>query len=37
MTGIKPMIETFTLDKANEAYDHMIDNKARFRTVLTMG
>jgi len=37
MTGTKPMIETFSLDKANEAYDHMINNKARFRTVLTMG
>ncbi|PKD43371.1 alcohol dehydrogenase [Rhodohalobacter barkolensis] len=37
MTGSKPMIETFSLDKANEAYAHMINNKARFRTVLTMG
>lgn len=37
MTDSKPMIETYPLDQANEAYDHMIHNKARFRTVLTMG
>jgi len=37
MTGTKPMIETFSLDEVNQAYDHMINNKARFRTVLTMG
>lgn len=34
MTGTKPMIETFPLDKANEAYDRMINNEARFRVVL---
>jgi D-arabinose 1-dehydrogenase-like Zn-dependent alcohol dehydrogenase len=34
--GIKPMIETFPLAKANEAYDRMITNRARFRVVLTM-
>ncbi|MDZ7692788.1 MAG: alcohol dehydrogenase [Balneolaceae bacterium] len=32
----KPMIETFPLEQAAEAYEHMITNKARFRTVLTM-
>lgn len=36
MTGTKPMIETFPLEKVNEAYDQMINNKARFRTVLSM-
>jgi hypothetical protein len=35
MTGTKPMIETYPLEKVNEAYDHMITNKARFRTVLS--
>jgi D-arabinose 1-dehydrogenase-like Zn-dependent alcohol dehydrogenase len=34
--GIKPMIETFPLEKANEAYEHMITDRARFRVVLTM-
>lgn len=36
MTGTKPMNETFPLEKVNEAYDQMINNKARFRTVLSM-
>ena len=31
-----PMIETYPLDKAAEAYDRMIKNEARFRTVLVM-
>lgn len=31
-----PMIETFPLEKAAEAYERMITNKARFRVVLTM-
>lgn len=35
MTGTTPMIETYPLEKVNEAYDQMINNKARFRTVLT--
>jgi len=35
LTGIRPMIEKFPLEKAPEAYDHMIMNKARFRSVLT--
>ena len=37
MTGVRPMTETFPLDKAQEAYDRMISNKARFRAVLTTG
>ncbi|SMO77904.1 alcohol dehydrogenase [Gracilimonas mengyeensis] len=31
-----PMIETYPLEKAAEAYDRMIKNEARFRTVLVM-
>lgn len=34
MTGTTPMIEEFPLDKANEAFDKMMNNKARFRVVL---
>jgi len=36
LSGSKPMIETFPLEKAAEAYERMITNKARFRVVLTM-
>jgi len=32
--GVKPMIEVFPLDKAPEAYEFMLSNKARFRVVL---
>jgi len=35
-TGIRPMIETFPLAKAAEAYERMISRRARFRVVLTM-
>ena len=34
MTDTKPMIEEYPLDKVAEAYDRMINNKARFRVVL---
>ena len=37
MTGVRPMIETFPLERASEAYDRMMSNKARFRVVLTTG
>ena len=37
MTGVRPMTETFPLEQAQEAYDRMISNKARFRVVLTTG
>jgi D-arabinose 1-dehydrogenase-like Zn-dependent alcohol dehydrogenase len=33
---IRPMIETFPLERASEAYERMISGKARFRVVLTM-
>jgi alcohol dehydrogenase, propanol-preferring len=36
LTTTLPMIEEFPLEKVNEAYDRMIDNKARFRVVLKM-
>lgn len=36
LADVKPMIETFPLEKANEAYDKMMANDARFRIVLTM-
>ncbi|NGP86746.1 alcohol dehydrogenase [Fodinibius halophilus] len=33
---ITPKVETFPLEQANEAYDRMINNEARFRVVLEM-
>jgi len=36
MADVTPEIETFPLDNAGAAYDHMITNEARFRAVLTM-
>ncbi len=35
--GVRPMIETFPLEKAGEAYERMISGKARFRAVLLTG
>ena len=37
LTGVRPMIETFPLEKAAEAYARMMSGKAQFRVVLTMG
>jgi len=37
LQGIKPMIETLPLEKAEEGYRKMMSIKARFRIVLTMG
>lgn len=34
LTGVKAMVETYPLEKAEEAYQHMISNQARFRVVL---
>lgn len=34
LTGIKSMIEVFPLEKANEAFQKMMENKVRFRSVL---
>eukprot|EP01097_Dermamoeba_algensis_P000691 TRINITY_DN1244_c0_g1_i1.p1 TRINITY_DN1244_c0_g1~~TRINITY_DN1244_c0_g1_i1.p1 ORF type:complete len:257 (-),score=60.85 TRINITY_DN1244_c0_g1_i1:62-832(-) len=35
-TGVKSVVEKFPLDKADEAYKHMLSNKARFRVVIVM-
>ena len=35
LTGIKPMIETYPLEQAEEAYNRMMSGKARFRVVIT--
>ena len=37
LTGVQAMIEEFPLERAAEAYDHMMSGKARFRVVLTTG
>jgi D-arabinose 1-dehydrogenase-like Zn-dependent alcohol dehydrogenase len=37
LTGVRPMIERYPLEKAAEAYERMMSGKARFRVVLTMG
>jgi D-arabinose 1-dehydrogenase-like Zn-dependent alcohol dehydrogenase len=37
LTGVKPMIETYPLERASEAFDRMMSGKARFRVVLTTG
>ncbi len=36
LTGVRPMIETYPLEKAGEAYERMMSGKAEFRVVLTM-
>ena len=36
LTGIRPMIEKYPLDKVNQAYARMLSGKAQFRAVLTM-
>jgi len=37
LSGVRSMNEVFPLDRATEAYDHMLSGKARFRAVLNMG
>lgn len=37
LSGVKPMVETYPLEQAAEAFDRMMSGKARFRVVLTMG
>jgi len=37
LTGVKPKIELYPLDKAPEAFDRMMSGKARFRVVITTG
>jgi D-arabinose 1-dehydrogenase-like Zn-dependent alcohol dehydrogenase len=36
LTGVRPMIETYPLEKVGEAYARMMSGKAEFRVVLTM-
>src|SRR5712675_2067395 len=36
LTGVRPMIETYPLEKAAEAYARMMSGQAQFRVVLTM-
>jgi D-arabinose 1-dehydrogenase-like Zn-dependent alcohol dehydrogenase len=36
LVGVRPMIETYPLEKAGEAYSRMLSGKAEFRVVLTM-
>jgi len=36
LTGVRPMIETYPLEKAVEAYARMMSGNAQFRVVLTM-
>jgi D-arabinose 1-dehydrogenase-like Zn-dependent alcohol dehydrogenase len=35
LTGVRPMIESYPIDKAEEAYARMMSGKARFRVVIT--
>jgi D-arabinose 1-dehydrogenase-like Zn-dependent alcohol dehydrogenase len=35
LTGVRPMIESFPLQRAEEGYERMMSGKARFRVVLT--
>jgi len=37
LAGVKPLIETYPLEHAAEAFDRMMSGKARFRVVLTTG
>jgi D-arabinose 1-dehydrogenase-like Zn-dependent alcohol dehydrogenase len=36
LTGVRPMIETYPLERAGEAYARMMSGDAQFRVVLTM-
>ena len=36
LSGVRPMVETYPLEKASEAYARMLSGKAEFRVVLTM-
>ena len=37
LAGIRPMIETYPLERSAEAFERMMSGQARFRVVLTMG
>jgi D-arabinose 1-dehydrogenase-like Zn-dependent alcohol dehydrogenase len=36
LSGVRPMVETFPLERVEEAYARMLSGKAEFRVVLTM-
>jgi D-arabinose 1-dehydrogenase-like Zn-dependent alcohol dehydrogenase len=36
LSGVRPMVETYPLDRAAEAYDRMLSGDAQFRVVITM-
>jgi len=36
LTGVRPMIETYPLERVAEAYSRMLSGRAEFRVVLTM-
>src|ERR1700732_3189659 len=36
LTGVRPMVETYPLEQADEAYARMMSGRAQFRVVLTM-
>ena len=36
LSGVRPMIEKYPLEKAGDAYARMMSGKAQFRVVLTM-
>ena len=36
LSGVRPMIETYPLEQAGEAYERMMSGNAQFRVVLTM-
>ncbi|MBC8165652.1 MAG: alcohol dehydrogenase catalytic domain-containing protein [Bryobacteraceae bacterium] len=36
LTGVRPMVETYPLEQASEAYARMLSGDAQFRVVLTM-
>jgi D-arabinose 1-dehydrogenase-like Zn-dependent alcohol dehydrogenase len=35
LTGVRPRVEVFKLEQAEEAYSRMMENRVRFRAVLT--
>ena len=37
LQDVRPMIETAPLERTAEAYEHMMEGKARFRIVLVTG
>jgi D-arabinose 1-dehydrogenase-like Zn-dependent alcohol dehydrogenase len=37
LAGVRPMVETFPLERAAEAYERMLSGDARFRVVITTG